>query len=143
MTSSIAVIVCTAFVVIGLWHVYMAFAKKSSNDSAAIPSVNGKPLFVPSMQATLAVACALFVFALLVAATAGMVSLGLPNKLLTLSCYALAFGLLARAVGDFKYVGFFKKVRDSRFAFMDTFVYSPLCLMLAVGVALVAYFNAA
>lgn len=143
MISSIAVIVCTAFVVIGLWHVYGAFAKKTSGDSAAVPSVDGKPLFVPSTQATLAVACALFVFALLVAATAGMVSLGLPNKLLMLSSYALALGLFARAVGDFKYVGFFKKVRDSRFAFMDTFVYSPLCLLLAIGAALIAFYSPA
>jgi lipopolysaccharide/colanic/teichoic acid biosynthesis glycosyltransferase len=47
-------------------------------------------------------------------------------------------GLIARAVGEFKYVGFFKRVRDSKFATLDTFVYSPLCLLLAAGVALVA-----
>ncbi len=34
-----------------------------------------------------------------------------------------------------------KRVRDSRFATLDTFVYSPLCLLLALGVALVAFQN--
>jgi lipopolysaccharide/colanic/teichoic acid biosynthesis glycosyltransferase len=30
-----------------------------------------------------------------------------------------------------RYVGFFKRMRDSRFARFDTLVYSPLCLFLA------------
>jgi hypothetical protein len=51
--------------------------------------------------------------------------------------------LLARAVGDFRYVGFFKRVRDSRFATLDTRVYSPLCFVLAAGVAFIAFRHAA
>jgi hypothetical protein len=72
------------------------------------------------------------------AATAGLVEVGLPVRVLSWSCYALALGLVARAVGEFKYVGFFKRVRGSRFARLDTLLYSPLCLLLAVGVTLVA-----
>ena len=60
-----------------------------------------------------------------------------PLVLVWLS-YVLAVGLLGRAIGEFRYVGFFKRVRGSRFAKLDTVVYSPLCLLLAVGVALVA-----
>ena len=55
--------------------------------------------------------------------------------------YGLALGLLARAIGEFRYVGFFKRVRSSRFAELDSLVYSPLCLMLSGGVALVALQN--
>lgn len=36
--------------------------------------------------------------------------------------------MLARAVGDFRLVGFFKKVKGSEFALMDTLLYSPLCV---------------
>jgi hypothetical protein len=80
-------------------------------------------------------------FAALVAATAGVVSVGLPTVVLVWLSYALAAGLLARAAGEFKYVGFFKRVRGSRFATLDSVVYSPLCLLLAVSVALVAWKN--
>ena len=62
---------------------------------------------------------------------------GLPHYLLAWACYALALGLLARAIGEFKYVGFFKKVRGSKFARMDTLLYSPVCLLLSAGVAVV------
>ncbi len=68
-------------------------------------------------------------------------AVGVPEAVLSWLSFALAAGLLARAVGEFKYVGFFKRVRGSRFATLDTLVYSPLCLLLAIGVALVARHN--
>jgi hypothetical protein len=52
---------------------------------------------------------------------------------------ALAAGLLARGIGDFNYLGLFKRLRGSRFATLDTYLYSPLCLLLAAGVAAQAY----
>ena len=74
----------------------------------------------------------------LVAATGRLLHLGIAPWILTWLSFALAAGLLARAIGEFKYVGFFKQVRGSRFATLDTLVYSPVCLLLALGVALVA-----
>jgi hypothetical protein len=49
-----------------------------------------------------------------------------------------SLGLVARAIGEFKYLGFFKRVTGSKFARLDTLLYSPLCLLLAVGVTFVA-----
>jgi hypothetical protein len=43
-----------------------------------------------------------------------------------------------RAVGDFHWIGFFKTVRDTAFGTLDSWVYSPLCLLLAVGSAVAA-----
>jgi len=88
-----------------------------------------------------AVGLVLLLCACLVAATAGLVNVGIPARVLSWISYALAAGLLARAVGEFKYLGFFKRVRDSPFAKLDTLLYSPLCLLLAVGVAVVARQN--
>jgi Protein of unknown function (DUF3995) len=38
-----------------------------------------------------------------------------------------------RALGDFRLMGFFKSVRGTRFAVRDTWLYSPLCLLLGLG----------
>ena len=103
-----------------------------------VPSKDGEPVFVPSKASTIAVGMVLVLFAGLVAATAGLIPSGLPPTLLKWLSLALALGLLARSVGEFRYVGFFKRVRGSRFATMDTFLYSPLCLALALGIAYVA-----
>ncbi len=138
MSQLLAFALCAVFVALALWHFYMALAP-SSGKGGAVPVEGGKPLFVPSTRATLAVGVVLLMFAALVAATAGGLSLPLPRGLLVGLSYALAAGLAARAVGEFRYVGFFKRVRGSRFARLDTFVYSPLCLVLAAGVATVAW----
>ncbi len=49
----------------------------TKGESAAVPTVNGKPLFAPSRRATVAVGSVLLLFAGLIAATAGIVSVGL------------------------------------------------------------------
>jgi hypothetical protein len=43
----------------------------------------------------------------------------------------IAVVFLVRAVGDFRYVGFFKSQKESLFAYWDTRLYSPLCVFLA------------
>ena len=121
-------------------HLYMAFVGKAG-EGGAVPSLDGKPLFVPSIKATVAVGIVLVLFAVLVAGTSGMLYLGVSPRVLRWLSYALALGLLARAVGEFRYVGFFKRVRGSRFATLDTLLYSPLCLLLSLGVAAVAIYN--
>jgi hypothetical protein len=134
----LAIAVCLVFVALAVWHIGMVM-RPLSGRSAAVPSIQGKPLFVPSRKSTFAVAIALLLFAELVAATAGIVSVGLSRAALSWLSFGLALGLLARAIGEFKYVGLFKRVRGSRFATLDTWVYSPLCLLLAVGVWYVAH----
>ena len=140
MSKPLPLTVCLAFVILALWHFYMALVPRSGT-AGAVPSVEGRPLFTPSRKATVGVGVVLLLFSALVAATAGLISVGLSRKALSWLSFTLAIGLLARAVGEFKHVGFFKRVRGSRFARLDTLLYSPLCLLLAIGVALVALHN--
>jgi len=43
--------------------------------------------------------------------------------------FAVGVVLVLRAIGDFKYVGFFKRVRRSDFAKFDNWIYSPFCFL--------------
>jgi hypothetical protein len=138
MTTGLAWLISLVFSALAVWHFRMALLH-GQGTGGAVPSVSGRPLFVPSARSTVLVGILLLSFAGLVAATAGLMPIGIPARVLSWFCYALAFGLLARAVGEFKYVGFFKRVRGSRFARLDTLLYSPLCLLLALGVAAVAW----
>jgi hypothetical protein len=140
--STLPVALCVVFVTLGLWHFYWALGG-SVGKSAAIPEIDGRPTFKPSNTATAAVGLALLSCAVLVAATAGLLSFSLPRRLLAWLCYALAFVLFARAIGEFRMVGFFKRVRGTNFARLDTMIYSPLCLTLSIGVFLVGFGNAA
>src|SRR4051812_21907949 len=93
--------VCAVFVVLALWHIYMAM-RPTGGASGAVPTVEGKPLFVPSRASTFGVAVVLFLFAMLVAATGGLLQLPVPAVALRWLSFGLAAGLLARAVGEFK-----------------------------------------
>jgi hypothetical protein len=133
----IAKLLVVTFVLIGILHLYWAVGPHAGQ-SAVLPTVDGKPLFQPSRWATVAVALALFCAAAVVAIRSGILSVPAPGFLAVVGCWGLAavFGL--RAIGDFRYLGFFKRVTGTRFARADTFVYSPLCAVLAVMAASVA-----
>jgi Protein of unknown function (DUF3995) len=139
MNRAIPFAVCGIFILLALWHFHMATFGLAGGESAAVPSSGGKPLFTPTPAMTAAVGVILLLVAALVAATAGLLSAHQPPRMLAWLCCGLALGLLARAVGDFQYLGFFKSVRGTPFATMDTWLYSPLCLLLALGVAAVAW----
>jgi|SRR6185295_3164757 len=116
-------------------HVYWALGGRRGL-SAALPqrAPGAAAAFIPGAPLTFGVAAIL--------ALGGMVSLGLggwlqpqlvPDAWLRVlgAAGAAAFG--ARAVGDFRLVGFFKKVRGTTFARWDTALHSPLCALLSLG----------
>jgi hypothetical protein len=133
----LAIAVSAIFGGLGVWHFVMALAP-FPRESVTVPYVNGRPMFVPSATATAAVGVGLLLCALLIASTGGIVTVGLSPRVLSALCAGLALALLLRAVGDFRYVGFFKSVRGSRFATMDTWCYSPVCFALSIGIAYIA-----
>jgi Protein of unknown function (DUF3995) len=138
----LAKVTCATFVGIAIWHVYMAVVRNSGL-SWAVPSRDGRPLFRPSRRATFFVAILLLLFAALIASCAGLWHVAIPHRVLVWLSYALALALVGRAIGDFRYVGFFKRIRGSKFARLDSLIFSPLCLLLAAGVLLSANLNAA
>ena len=126
----------TAGVLAGLagWHVYWAAGGRVGT-AAVVPTADGRALLTPSTVATLVVAGLLAVSAaLLVGGVAGWE----PRLLFRVGSGGIAAVLLARAVGDGRTIGVFKRRRGTPFARRDTWLYSPLCVLLAVAAAAVA-----
>ena len=95
-------------------------------------------MIAPGPVGTALVGVALLATSALVAAARGLFEAPLPAPLLRTGSGAVALVFAARAIGDFRYVGFSKRVRGSPFARRDTYVYSPLCLLLAALIVVVA-----
>ncbi len=129
-----AVVSVTILVLIAATHIYWAMGGRSGK-AVAVPERNGLPAFKPGALATLGVAVALLIAAAIVAIQAGFIFQGKFQPYVFILSVALALVFLARAVGDFRYVGFFKRVVGSRFARLDTWVFSPLCVLLALLIA--------
>ncbi len=106
--------------------------------SVAVPEVGGAPAFRPGPGLTIAVAALLLAAAGLVTLCAGLWTLPVPGWVPRVGTWGVAAVLAARAIGDFRLVGFFKRVRGTEFARRDSRFYSPLCAALAVGCSIVA-----
>jgi hypothetical protein len=121
-------------------HVYWAAGGKAGK-GAAVPSANGQPVIRPSSFGTALVAVGLAAMALLVMLRIGLLDLpGLSGThiVVQIAAWLIAAVFALRAIGDFRYVGFFKRIRGSRFARLDTLAYSPLCACLAILIGISA-----
>lgn len=98
-------------------HVYWAFGGQWGTEGA-LPSRDGKRVLNPRPIGTLGVAIVLMVFAIC-SAYALQVSPYLPLII------GILFGL--RTIGDFRFVGLFKQIRNTTFASYDNRFFIPLC----------------
>ena len=121
--------------VISTVHLYWALGGQWGLQ-VAVPEQNSKRVIKPGRLLTLLVAALFGSMALYYLYKIGLLPVALPFVPAWLDQYGL--WLLAgifqlRAIGDFRYVGFTKKVYATRFADLDTQFYSPLCLVLSLN----------
>jgi hypothetical protein len=109
---------------LGLLHLYWTFGGRWAFLSSVPKTDAGNPLFLPGRTACLAVAFAL--------ASASGITLWSSFRWRSVAMYGIAVVFALRAFGDFRYSGWTKRVHGSDFATLDTWLYSPLCLMLAI-----------
>lgn len=124
------------FLSLSLLHVYWAAGGKWAATQVLPQTEGGSKVFVPGAGMTLVVAAGLLFFG----------ALNAVNLYHDRSQPVFRYGLLAvglvfavRVVGDFRYIGITKSVRDTTFARYDNLIFIPLCLYLALT-SLFAYF---
>jgi hypothetical protein len=111
------------FAALCLLHLYWGFGGQWARDKVN-PTVDGKPLLRINIVSCLAAA---WIFFLLAAVPVVSMKPALRRWLLI----GMALVFAGRAIGDFKYVGFFKSIKGTTFAHWDTRVYSPLNVLIA------------
>jgi hypothetical protein len=132
---SIGIATAAVFFSLSMLHVYWALGQRNPS-TAVIPLRAGQPLFTPTPAATLLIALALLVCALLVLGMLGILCFGLPDWPFRIGVWGVAAAFLLRAIGDFRYLGLFKTVRDTTFACNNSWFYSPLCIVIAINCVL-------
>jgi len=137
--SFIATITILVLIIMGLFHFYWAFGGKVGLDKA-LPTKDGIKLLNPSKALTFFVGVVLIVFAYIAYALQFYDFTVNENQNFYLySGIFLSTIFTLRAIGEFNAVGFFKKIKDTEFAIYDTRYFSPLCIVLGVVFAMLAY----
>ncbi|KUF43373.1 DUF3995 domain-containing protein [Myroides marinus] len=104
-------------------HIYWAFGGKWATEGV-LPTNDGVKKLNPSPIGTLVVATGLGLFAFI--SRVDLVEYRWGYLVLS-----ILFGL--RVIGDFRYVGLFKIVKNSVFARKDTAIFIPLCIYLSLS----------
>jgi hypothetical protein len=126
------------FGALSLLHVYWATGGQWAS-GVVVPELRGNPVSHPGKAVMLFVAFLLGVACVLVGLEADLWRYeSVPRWMPHVGTWVIGAVMFVRFVGDFRYVGLFKRVRGTRFARLDTFLYSPLCLVLATSSATVA-----
>lgn len=137
MANVITWIVVGILFLLSAIHLYWMFGGRKGT-MAVIPRKGSELLFRPTKGATGIVAGALALAGWFVLELGEVVTWHtFPNWFYTYAGWGLAAIFLIRAVGDFRWLGFFKKEVGTLFAKWDTALYSPICLFIGLCLLLI------
>jgi len=111
-------------------HFYWALGGKKGT-LYVIPEKEGRPLFSPKPLGTVLVGFTFLFFVLIVMEKAGIIFFVRSGNVVNYILIGMTLIFLIRAIGDFKWVGFFKKNSTTQFAYWDQKLFSPLCVAIA------------
>ena len=137
MVRGVAMLAAAVLFSLAALHVYWAGGGRWGSD-VAIPKRGAQPLFAPGPAATLIVAALLLAAALVLLGRVGLWGSWIPHWIFVASSWTLVVVFAARVVRDLQWVGLFKRVRGTPFAWRDTCLYLPLAGLIALAALLVA-----
>jgi hypothetical protein len=115
---------------IALLHLYWFLGGLYGLYSASA-NLKGDEKFKPSKAITFSL---FFIFTLLSVLSILLALSNIPFKSVWIFLgYTVSVAFIARAIGDFRYVGIFKKNHSSDLSKKDTWLFSPLCLLLGIA----------
>jgi hypothetical protein len=141
MTTILSIILLAIFTALGLIHFYWIFGGKWGLGKV-IPTKENQTstLSIPKF-ATLIVALVLLLFGLIYLLKSGLINVQIPNFVTKYGYWIIPSIFILRAIGDFKYVGFFKKIKNTEFAKADSKWFAPLCLIVGIIGLLTQFMN--
>jgi hypothetical protein len=124
------------FICLAGLHFYWALAGRWGLDRA-IPTdpATLKPLFRPGSFICFIVGLCLFCIAVYILDPGHRISHEISKSWYHRGLAFLSVLFALRALGDFRYVGYFKKIRQTPFARADTAYFTPFCLFVTIVLA--------
>lgn len=128
----IGLLLSIIFFVLSMIHFYWGMGDKSGLSISIPTNEHEQKVMNPKPLDCFVVAIGLLSFGVFVLIKVNLISFALPSIIANYGLPIIIGIFLLRAIGEFKYVGFFKKLKGTPFAQMDTRYYSPLCLLISI-----------
>ena len=142
MIRILGILLAIIFAILGFFHLYWAVGGRFGGGAAIPTGSGGARLLNPSPLGTVLVAMALFAAMLVLLGRLKIWGAFIPSWIFYWGTWVISLLFLLRTIGDFRYVGFFKSITGTNFAYWDTILFSPLCLFIAAVAFLISYYEA-
>ena len=129
---TLSILLCIVLIALGVLHFIWAVGGKFGFAQSLPTNEKGERVLNPKKIESAIVGIGLTLFGMVYLVKSGLVAVMLPEWVLNYGGWVIPVIFLLRAIGEFKYVGFFKRVKSTEFAKLDTRLFSPFCL--AIGI---------
>jgi len=129
MIRFLSILLVIVYAVIALIHFYWLFGEKWV-DKVLPTDKNGKRVLNPRKFETIIVTLGLLLFAFYYLLKIELFEVEVPKLITKYSGWIISSIFIIRAIGDFKYVGFFKKIKNTKFAEFDTKYFTFISLII-------------
>jgi hypothetical protein len=126
-----AILLTSIFSLLGGIHFYWAFGGKWAIEKALPTKEDEVSVLNPKQFGTVFVGLGLLFFGVFYLLKTGLIGFQFPIWIDSYGGWIIPSIFILRAIGDFRYVGFFKTIKNTKFGRADTQLFSPLCL--AIG----------
>jgi hypothetical protein len=120
------------FSLLGILHIFWALGGIWGFENSLPTNEAGERVLNPKKTDSAIVGMGLLFFATFYLIKLETIEMVLPNWAAVSAGWIISIIFILRAIGDFKYVGFFKKVQDTKFGELDSKFYSPLCFGIGI-----------
>lgn len=132
MNLLLPVLLILIFLGLSLIHFNWVLGGRFGFAEALPTNEKGERVLNPTKWDSAIVGIGLISFGFFYLSESGLITNILPEWVLSYGGWIIPAIFLLRAIGDFKYIGFFKKVKSTEFGKRDTKFFSPLCLIIGI-----------
>ncbi|MCD8445685.1 DUF3995 domain-containing protein [Tenacibaculum finnmarkense] len=141
MITVLSIILFVIFSSLGFIHFYWILGGKWGLEKALPTKEAGQKAMESPKIATAIVGIGLISFGLIYLIKTGLINFQIPNWIITYGSWIIPSIFILRAIGDFNYVGVFKKIKNTEFAKADSKWFIPLCLTIGILGILIQLMN--
>lgn len=117
---------------LGLIHFNWVIGGKFGFSESLPTKESGERVLNPKKIDSAIVGIGLTIFGIFYILKSGLMEYDIPAWIMKYGSWIIPIIFLLRAIGEFRYVGFFKSIKKTEFGKLDTKLFSPLCL--AIGI---------